>query len=134
MLSRRMRSAGPVARGGGAIDHHEAVPTIGVEQPCRWIDDEGGSAHDDEIGPCKQPEGLVDHPAVERFLIEDDVGADDTAAVAMGNARAFQNGFDRIGFVTAGAIVAQHRPVEFENLLRAGLLMQPIDILGDDAT
>lgn len=74
----------------------------------------------------------LDARIVQPFFIEDDLGLDETAAAASGNACAVADELRRVFFAAARAAVAVDRAVQLIDAAAPRLLVQTVDILRDD--
>ena len=77
-------------------------------------------------------DGLYHHVLVQRLLIQHHVGLDDAAALAARYAGALRDVLHAIEPPAAGAVVPQHTAVKLQHLPAARLLVEAVDVLGDD--
>ena len=77
-------------------------------------------------------QGVLDGVVVEPLLIEHHVRLDHPAAGAAGHALRFEDIVQAVGLSALHAVVAQDAAVQLADVAAAGLLMEAVDVLGDD--
>jgi len=74
---------------------------------------------------------IADYSIVELFAVKDDVRFYDRAAIASRHARARFDMVEAVFLAAAHAKIPVNATVQFDNVFASGLLMQPVDVLGD---
>ena len=121
-----------VHRGRTFVDQDQVFAAEIADEAGRRINDEAGAADDEHVGFHDGSGRTVHHVLVEHFFIKDHVGLDDAAAaVAFRDALRVQDRGLVEELVALRAVVAEHRAVQFEDVLAAGLLVQAVDVLRD---
>ena len=105
-----------------------------MQQTRRRIDRQRGAAHNQQVGCHDVAHCTLQQVAVQALFIQHYIRLDDPAAGAARNTLALvlQHLLERIGSAAADTVVAQHAAVQLVHPLAARLLVQSVDILGND--
>ena len=104
-----------------------------IDQARRRVYDQAGPADDQYVRARYAAQRLVHNIRIQAFLVEDDVRFDGSAALAaFRDAVRFFHIISIIELPAAGAVIAEDRTVQLQNLFAAGFLVQAVDILRDD--
>ena len=115
------------------VDHGQLVAVVIADEACCRIDDEARAADDQHVGMADVIEGLFNDIVIKAFFVEDDVRFDRAAAgVTFGYACRRMDVFGVEEFMAVLAEIAVYAAVQLEDVLAACLLVQAVDILGDD--
>ena len=124
----------PVQRRAALVDDDKVIAAELPRQARRGAHLEGGTADDQQVGVADHPAGVVVGLLGQKFPVQRHVRAHHAAtAGAAGLAGAVEDEVHPIGGIAAGAVVAPGGAVDLLNVDAPGLLVEPVDVLGDDA-
>ena len=124
---------GLIVHGGHiAVDEDEVLPTEVVHQTGGGVHRQAGAGDDERIRLADVVHGGGEYIVIQPFLVEHDFRLDDAAAGTFRDALRVSDVFRREELRALQAAVAVDGAVELQHGFAAGLLMQPVDVLGDD--
>ena len=124
---------GFIIHGGGIAVDEDQIPTVKImDERSGRIDREGSACNDEHIGSSDSIQAFINRFAIELFLIEDNIGFNETATGTTGNASRGEDLFRRIALMTLLAVIAVNAAVQFQDLFAASHLVQTINILRDN--
>lgn len=115
------------------VDENELLTTVVAEQGGCWVDHERGSSNDEGLRGCNAGCRFRPDLLVQAFAVKDNVGSDNTPAVAAVDTGGVQEGLP-IGCLSAGhTVVISQIAMHLQHLPTACHLVEAVDILGDDS-
>ena len=114
------------------IDKDLGLGPRGVDEPGRRIHPEARPGDDENLTLLEGVFGSAKGLVVELFPVKNDVGSDDAAAFRAARNAMVGDFLERIGGPAGEAMVAKDRAMELHHVFRAGLLVEAVDVLGND--
>ena len=114
------------------VDDRQLVPSVVPHQSRRRVYRQGGTPDDEHV---RVPDGgnrTHHHVLLQPLLVENHVRLDDSATGAPGYALAALNRFHTVERAAPGTVVAPDAAMELQDIFAARLLVEAVDILGDD--
>ncbi len=97
------------------------------------IDIKGSAADDEGIGVIYSADSAADHIIIETFLVQNDIGLNDAAAVTERNILGIEDKISGEELMAFSAVIAENATVQLIDVFTAGSLMEAVDILGNDS-
>lgn len=114
------------------VDKNLGFGPRGIDEPGGRIDPKARPGHDEDVAFLEDLLGVRESLVVELLPIEDNVRSHDATALWAARNAAMGNFIERISASAGKAVVAKNRAMEFHHVFRTGLLVEAVDVLGND--